>query len=74
LFQVGGPKGGGLPELAQRGLRRDNTVTENRSVGGSIPPLGTIFINKFKTMVEMHGRLEFVVSIRGVMLGNGCSV
>jgi hypothetical protein len=50
LFQVGGPKGGGLPELAQRGLRRDNTVTENRSVGGSIPPLGTIFLNKINTI------------------------
>jgi hypothetical protein len=45
-------------------------VTENRSVGGSIPPLGTISSNKFRTLDRPPIRLTSRGSIRGIILGN----
>jgi hypothetical protein len=45
-------------------------ATENRSVGGSIPPLGTIPPNEFKTISDLSFRLILRASIRGVILGN----
>ena len=45
-------------------------ATENRSVGGSIPPLGTIFSNEVKSLGLLLLRLISGGSIRGVILGN----
>jgi hypothetical protein len=48
-------------------------ATENRSVGGSIPPLGTIFSNDFNTIDKRSGRAISSASIRGINLGNKSS-
>ena len=45
-------------------------ATENRSVGGSIPPLGTISSNDFNTIDGRLGAVILPTSIRGTILGN----
>jgi hypothetical protein len=49
-------------------------ATENRSVGGSIPPLGTILSNKTRMMDNSSSWLIQEISIRGTILGNKTGV
>jgi hypothetical protein len=45
-------------------------ATENRSVGGSIPPLGTTSSNDFNKIDEKLSRAILSAPIRGTNLGN----